>query len=161
MRLFVRPSQLCWPACTSNICQHPSAGTDQHGKPFHWSARRHRFKRHLKHHIQAQDSKVAQREFHWWKWLRFWQFCNDPDAALAYWSSWAFILGGIVFAISGLSGGIESVNCEGCLFVALGEVAECQGLVGCAVCMCNGNVRCKWEPSLACGFANTDLVGLT
>ena len=88
----------------------PSAGTDQYGKPFYWSARRHRFERHLKHHIQAQGSKVAQAHFHWWKWLRFWQFCNNPDAALAYWSSWAFILGGIVFAISGLSGGIDSVS---------------------------------------------------
>lgn len=110
MRFFVRPSQLPLACLPMQHPPAPSAGTDQYGKPFYWSARRHRFERHLKHHIQAQGSKVAQAHFHWWKWLRFWQFCNNPDAALAYWSSWAFILGGIVFAISGLSGGIDSVS---------------------------------------------------
>ncbi len=86
-------------------------GVDEHGEHFHYSARRHRTGQPMLHEILArQEDTQHQRAQAWWACFAFWRYHETPDTALAWWSGLAFILGGLLFAISGLAGSIRGVS---------------------------------------------------
>lgn len=60
---------------------------------------------------QHQDAKAqgaSRQEWQWWYPLAFWRY-RTRDQALTWWSGFAFLIGGILFAISGLAGSIKEV----------------------------------------------------